>query len=191
MNCRSCGTEVGDNVVFCPSCGESVTEVEANALGMKWYKLQAYLIMPVSALINSFIGISLFPGVLSKVVNLYADTGIIPDNIISIASFLDSHKEAHMILAFVEVALAIYYAYVSFAMIEYKKTAPVHIYISQVLSQAAGLVYFVVMMFVLKNFETDMLLSLVRNVISSAVSVAFWLFVNKKYYDKRKYKFVN
>ena len=96
-----------------------------------------------------------------------------------------------MILAFVEVALAIYYAYVSFAMIEYKKTAPVHIYISQVLSQVTGLIYFVVMMFVLKNFETDMLLSLVRKMISSAVSVAFWITVYTKYYNNRKHLFVN
>ena len=190
MNCRSCGTEVGDNVVFCPSCGESVTEVEANALGMKWYKLQAYLIMPVSALINSFIGISLFPGVLSKVVNLYADTKVIPGNIISMASFLDSHREVHMILAFIEIALGIYYAYVSFAMIEYKKTAPKHIYISLVLSQMTGLIYFVIMMIITANFGNDMLLALAKDTVSSVVSVVFWLFVYKKYYNKRMQLFI-
>ena len=190
MNCRSCGTEVGDNVVFCPSCGESVTEVEANALGMKWYKFQAYLIMPLSAFINSLIGISLFPGVLSKMVDLYTDTKIIPGNIISMASFVDSHREMHMVLAFIEIALAVYYAYVSFAMIEYKKSAPKHIYISLVLSQVTGLIYFVIMMIITANFGTDMLLALAKDTVSSVVSVVIWLFVYKKYYDKRMHLFI-
>jgi|GEM_PF-6912548 len=190
MNCKNCGTEIYQNVSFCPACGESVTEAESNALGMKWYKLQAYFIMPFSALVNSFIGISLIPGVLSKMVTLYADTKIIPKDIISIAFFLDSHREAHMILAFIEIALAIYYAYVSFAMIEYKKTAPMHIYISQVLSQAVGLVYFIVMIILTRNFDTEMLLTLAKNMISGVISVVFWITVYTKYYNKRKHLFI-
>ena len=190
MNCKKCGAEIQYNAGICPSCGESITEVESNSLGMKWYKFQAYLIMPLSAFINSLIGISLFPGVLSKIVDLYTDTKIIPGNIISMASFVDSHREIHMVLAFIEIALAIYYAYVSFAMIEYKKTAPKHIYISLVLSQVTGLIYFVIMMIITANFGTDMLLALAKDTVSSVVSVAFCLFVYKKYYDKRMHLFI-
>ncbi len=191
MNCKRCGTEIQYNAGICPSCGESITEVELSSLGMKWYGFQAYFIMPFSALVNSFIGISLFPGVLSRVINLLGGTTAIPSDIISIALSINSHRAAHMIFAFIEIALSIYYAYVSFAMIERKKRAPKHIYISLVLGQVMSLIYFVTMMILLKSFETDMLLTLVKELISSVVSVGFWLFVYNKYYEKRNHLFVN
>lgn len=189
MNCKRCGTEIQYNAGICPSCGESVTEVELSSLGMKWYIFQAYFLMPFGALANSFVGISLFPGALIRVVNLLAETTAIPNDIISIALFINSHRAAHMIFAFTEIALSIYYAYVSFAMIEHKKTAPKHIYISLVLSQLMSLIYFVTIMIL--DFETDMLLTLAKELISSVVSVGFWLFVYNKYYEKRKHLFVN
>ncbi len=191
MNCKNCGTEIYHNVSFCPTCGESVTEAESNALGMKWYGFQAYFIMPFSALVNSFIGILLIPGVLSKIVAFIPDAKTIPMDIISIAFFLDSYREAHTILAFIEIALAIYYSYVSFAMIKYKKTAPMHIYISQVLSQALGLIYFIVMIILMRSFDAEIMIDLAKNMVSKIVSIVFWITVYTKYYNKRKHLFVN
>ncbi len=188
MNCKRCGAVIQYNSGFCPSCGESMTEIELNSLGMKWYGFQAYIIMPLSALFNSFIGIFLFPGVLSRLVNLLASATVVPSEVISLALFINSYRAAHMIFAALEIALSIYYAYVSFAMIEYKKTAPKHIYISIVLSQLMSLIYFVTIMIL--DFETDMLLTLAKDLISSVVSVGFFLFVYKNYYDKRKHLFI-
>ena len=189
MNCRRCGTEIQYNAGICPSCGESVTEVDLNSLGMKWYIFQAYVIMPLGALLNSFIGISLFPGVLSRFVPLIADAKPIPDELNSLISLLNSHKEVHMIFAFIVVSLSIYYAYVSFAMIEHKKSASKHIYISLVLSQVTGIIYSAVMIIITGNIGTDVVLELAKDTASSVIAVAFLLFVYKKYYDKRMHLF--
>lgn len=195
MNCKKCGTELQDNIDFCPDCGESTENNEVKAPGMKWYKYQAYFVFPVSAILNLLNSVLFLPGVLKNLINLIPDM-FIRQTIDGSTYFLnyDSVKVLNFIIAFIMIAIAFYYAYISFELIKFKKGALKHLYISLVLSEVAPLIYLTALTILTKNiieFDAETIIMLVREVITHTVSVIFWMWVYSEYYNKRKYMFVN
>lgn len=195
MNCKNCGAEFQENVNFCPDCDESTEAVEVKAPGMKWHKFKAYFEMPLSAIVNLFVGVLLVPDVMNKLIDFIPDA----ERLYAIDGYtyflnFNSIKILNIVFAFISVALALYYAYVSFALIKYKKGATKHIYISLVLSETVGLIYSIAMLILMSiafEFKAESIFELVKTLISRVVAVVFWTLIYMKYYDKRKHLFIN
>lgn len=193
MNCKNCGAEYQENVGFCPACGEITEEVEVR--GMKWHKFKTYFIMPLGSLVNLSVGILLIPAVMNRLIALIPDAA----HLYAIGEYaytlnFDSIKILNTVFALVSIALAFYYAYVSFVLMEYKKGAPKHVYISLVLSEASGLIYSVATLIIISTafgFDSGSLFELFKNLIARVVTVAFWMLVYMKYYNKREHMFIN
>ena len=195
MNCKKCGTELQDNIDFCPDCGESVKKNEVKALGMKWHKFNAYCKIPFNAIMSLLVSVLFLPGVLNKLISELLDTDImfVMERYTYFLNDL-SVKVLNIIVAFIMIVFAFYYAYISFALIKFKKGALKHLYCSLILIEAISLIYIVALILCTKNlidFDVRIILMLIREVVTRVVSFGFWILIYTEYYKKRKHLFVN
>lgn len=192
MNCKKCGTELQDNVRFCSDCGASTETTEDMNLGMRWYKFTAYFRMPVYAFFDAVTGVLLLPNMLYKLIATIPNAEYIEPRLY----FLNfgSIKICNLIYALAMFAFAVYYVYISFSLIKFKKDAPKHVYISIISGQVIGLIYFAAMLILLESgieFDTDAIMALVEKIISTIVTTLLWMLINTGYFNKRKHLFVN
>lgn len=193
MNCNNCGTEFHDGVNFCSNCSEKTETIEAKKLGMKWHKFTAYFRCPIGAITTLISSIMFFSDVRQKLIDLIPDFEL-SNRIIHIFCFFnfESVKVLNDIYAFVFIAFSFYWMYISFALIKKKKGAPKHIYISLVSSLIVTWIYAITLMIFTRSmieFNTELIISLIKKAVESVVSVVFWIYVNTKYYNKREYMF--
>lgn len=195
MNCGKCGAEIHDGVNFCPNCGESSETIEEKKQGMLWYKFTAYFIMPVYAFFSAVTGVLLLPNVLYNLIVTIPNLEI-RLHIESMFRFLyyDSFEVPTTIYALAMFAFAVYYVYIAFSLIKFKKDAPKHVYISIISSQIIGLIYFAMMLILLRSsieFDAESITGLIEEVVSTVITTALWMLVYTKYFNKRKHLFVN
>lgn len=190
MNCNVCGTEIQENTNFCPNCGEKTEPINNNKLGMKYYKYQACFLMPISVLLDVILGVLLISG------NFYKLIGAISGDIIgSSTAILQSElKWLDVAYGIFLIAVAFYRGYITYALIKFKSGAIRHLYIITVLTEVSTLVYLTASMIMMKGFiqfDAKTVSELIKEVVSAALSITFWVLVYNKYYGKRKHLFVN
>ncbi len=195
MNCQSCGAEVRESDSFCPKCGEATVAAEVKKQGMKWHKVNAYFLLPYSAFLCTVVGVLLLPNVLNSLINSIPNTELkffILDKFYFFG--FDIIELLNVVYGFVLMASAAYKIYVSFALIKFKRNAPKLLYINLILGEIVGFLYYIIALILMSgmiDFDAEVAIKLVEEVITTICSLVLWLLVYTKYYNNRKHLFVN
>lgn len=190
MKCKICGTEFQENTDFCLNCGGQTGWIENDKPGMKFYIFQAYFSLQVATLLYIITGVLLLSNNLYKFIELFLGNRVG----LSVPFMQSEMKFLNAVYGVLLIALAMYYGYVSIALIKLKSGAIRHLYIATVLSEAIGLIYYIAALILMRGFiqsDAETVLLLIRQVISAAISLTLRLLIYSKYYNKRKYLFVN
>lgn len=195
MNCQSCGAEIQGGDKFCSNCGENTVAAEKKKQGMLWYKFITYFFMPFSAFVDVVTGVLLLPNILNDLIDSISNTElrILIEDKFYFLNF-DAFKMLNTVYAFVLIAFAVYYIYISFSLVKFKKSAPKHIYIILVLSEIIIFAYYIAMLILMKDiieFDAEAVTALINKVVTTIGSLVLWLLIYTKYFNKRKHLFVN
>ncbi len=187
MNCQNCGTEINQDVNFCSNCGELIQTIEVEKQGMGWYKFNTYFRLPLSMLIGVTVGVVFISGVLDELLSM-----LNPNLMFSFVTFEPVNK-LNVIFGMVLILLEFYNLYVTTSMIKFKKNAPKLFYISLVFVEVINLIYCMALSFLLKDMigNAEAITYLVKEIVTTAVSITLWLLINTKYFGNRKHLFVN
>lgn len=186
MKCKNCGTEIPEGTDFCLDCGVNQSKINPK---MGWYVYLTYLSMPFSALCAIIIGVIHMPNVALRIL------GYIDKSLTAKFIFLDwtEFKILFLISGLIEFAFAIYYYYIAFSLLKYKRNSLRHLCAQRVL-------YFI---FYIANISAFIILLrnqfgsgseftfLFRNIASQLVATVLWLAINIKYFKNRKHLFIN
>lgn len=195
MNCQSCGAEIQDNDKLCPNCGEGPATQEKKKQGMLWYKFITYFLMPFSAFADVVTAVLLLSNMLNNLFDSISNTELrflIEDKFYFLN--FDEFKMLNAVYAFVLIAFAVYYIYISFSLVKFKKSAPKHIYIILVLSEIIVFAYYIAMLILMKDiieFDAEAITALINKVVTTIGSLVLWLLIYTKYFNKRKHLFLN
>ncbi len=187
MKCKNCGTEMPEGTDFCLDCGVNQSEIKPK---MGWYAYLTYLSMPFSSLCAIIAGVIHMPNVALNVLS-YIDKSLMWKFI-----FLDwtEFKILFLISGLIEFAFAIYYYYIAFSLLKYKKNSLSHLCVQRVLCFVFYIAYMSAFIIFLRNqlsTSGSELTFFFRNIASQLVATVVWLGINIKYFKNRKHMFIN
>ncbi len=210
MYCQNCRNYVADGTKFCPNCGAAIAAPQEQQAyqqqpyqqadpqqayhsqpsyqapvypvmeqPMKWYKFLIYFSLFASAVLNFFSGVQLLTG------NHYGTDG--EANLVY--SMFSGLQGLDILVGILMIAVAAFAIYTRMRLAQYRADGPKMLMILYAVNAIVGLVYVIGLSALVNDMVRDALdySSFTSNI---AMSVAM-IFINKKYFDKRKHLFVN
>ncbi len=178
MFCKNCGSEVGNDVVFCPKCGKPTSnEKSVKPLGMKWFKFIIYVQLILAFFINLLGAYIVLSG------NLYFDgtTNITQ----SVYRMMPNLRFVDICYAVACILLAVFSVYVRQQLVNYKQQAKYFYILFLALNLGFSLVYKFAVYLVsdINTVDILFLITVIENVLL--------IFINNIYFKKREHLFVN
>ena len=190
MICPNCNTNVPDGAAFCPTCGVMLTQQppqqpygaydpnQPNPYGappmppMKWYKFLIYFSLFAGGILNILFGLRAFLSMFTD-----ADT-------IAIYNRFPILRVSDMIVALLAIAMGAIAFYTRGRLAKFCANGPKLLTTLYTLDAIAGLITLLAVVVVLPGTDIS------SQVGSIAGSVAL-IFINRAYFKKRAYLFVN
>lgn len=153
-------------------------EQYSESTNMKWHKFLIYFSLWLSAALSVFNAVQMFTGM------QYGSAG----DAQMIYMYFSGLKSIDIIMGIVSVGIAVYTIMVRFALARYQAKGPRMLTTLYVLNMAHSVIYSLLISFVCGIEIAELFGS---SEISSIVSTFFMIYINKTYYGKRDYLFVN
>ena len=168
---------------------------ESKKIGMRWYKFITYFWFPFEAVMDVVVAVLFIPGVIEKIINAISVENIeIRMYLLNFLNVFDDLKAANLICILGCIALAVYRIYISVSLHRFKRTAPKNVSILYILSGALNIIYFVISLIIMReaiDIDAEAVAVLIRNLVEPIASTLIWLLIYNKYFNKRKYLFIN
>ncbi len=164
------------------SLGSATTANEPAVFPMKWFKFLIYFALFVSAIASIFTATQYLTG--SHYTDVYGN--IVADQVY--ATF-PSMKALDMVMAFLYVGFAALAIWARFALASYKKKGPTLLYLMNILSVVATVIYAFASASI--TGSEDVLLTAVIECVINVIYCLIWVGLNMVYFKKRAELFVN
>ncbi len=215
MFCPNCGAQINDDSTFCGNCGAPVNAQapqppqqppqapngaqnpyqyqapqqqpygfapQAPVLPMKWYKFLIYFLLFAMGIINIFGGISALTG------GQYTVDG---ENVSkAVYDLWPNLKTIDIIYGIGCIALGGFQIFLRFQLSSYKAKAPIYILVMYAATAVVTAVYSFVVVGIVPN-DVVAHSELISQGIGGIVGACVAGFLNKIYFDKRKFLFIN
>lgn len=194
MYCKKCGSFVQDGQRFCPICGTEITVEQqtqqfSNPMNnqanysfrpepsMKWFKFLIYFSLFAAAVLNAINGINLLTG---SIYDGYAEL---------VYEVYDGLQLIDTVVGLLSFALAAFCVYTRYRLAGFYQNGPKTLTYLYIFNIVINLVYLIGLTSIVGSeiLESSDYSSFVSGIATSIV----YIFINKSYFSKREYLFIN
>ena len=185
MICPKCGASIDDATQKCPVCGGEVMQLEYATEGqvlaeehpMKWFKFLIYFSLFASAVLNVINAMSFLTG------SMYGANAVL------VYETFDGLKVLDTIVGIASLGFAALAIYTRFRLSGYHRNGPTMVSVTYIATAIMNLTYMIGAYIVLPA-EVAQELNM-SSTISSVCTAIFMVCVNRIYFKKRSYLFIN
>ena len=196
----SCRALQNSNSKFCGICGTKrpdglsySNQVNSYLQGMKYYKFVIYVQLIFAPIIGIVTALMYFFGTIYDFYYAYLNKSVYQTmsnlNISEwVYSYYDGLRSVDIFFGIMLICLAVFNIYTRSQLVKYKRNAPTLFLVSIILSYVIGFVY---NLLVANYTEAPLMNVSIPYAIGYIIGVIVFVVLNKIYFDKRRYLFVN
>ena len=188
MTCTKCGTQLPVGTSVCPVCGCSLAPAHVTdwkpTRSMKWHNYLCYFGLWAGALFNIVSAFIFFTGAQYTIDGRnYSEF---------VYAVFPKMKIADMLYGILVLALAVFNVLTALKLMKFKVGAPRMLTAVYIFSLASAIFYILIAIDATSDAHNSISLGdLVGSSISNTITSVIMIFVNKAYYAKREYMFVD